>query len=227
MWLPVDDGLAEMRFSCSWVVICVIIAPADPAEPCQDGEQVWAYFAGEVDFGDGVAEPCNPSMKECWFDAEVQHGPDDHGVYHVVWADATPSFQEVHGSQLLRLDSNKACGVARAAASETSQDRGPVAPTLLLRLHWEASDVAWRADAVAKLREDFGPEEVIDDFDWHVIMRFKHAAACEEVRDLLQNLVNLCDDPESCFRHPYVQAVDYEACESARTDVSQGSRLEL
>ena len=65
----------------------------------------------------------------------------------------------------------------------------------------EASDVAWRADAVAKLREDFGPEEagiicrlevsmrlarpaiaeVIDDFDWHVIMRFKHAAACEEV----------------------------------------------
>ena len=96
-------------------------------------------------------------MQECWFDAEaflsillwgtvlraqlhvkVQHGPDDHGVYHVVWADATPSFQEVgssaraiatypchrtvishtcfgrpadspevHGSQLLRLDSNK------------------------------------------------------------------------------------------------------------------------
>ncbi|CAE7710959.1 unnamed protein product [Symbiodinium microadriaticum] len=173
-----------MRFSCSvaWIVICVTSAPPDPAEPCPGGEQVWAYFAGEVDFGDGVAEPCNPSIKECWFDAEVQYGPDEHGVYHVVWADGTPSFREVHGSQLLRLDSDKACGTA--AALQASQDRGPIAPTLLLRLHWEASDDAWHADAVAKLREDFGPEEVIDDFDWHVIMRFKHTAACEEVGSL-------------------------------------------
>ena len=96
-------------------------------------------------------------MQECWFDAEaffntsqscrlvrsllleVQYGPDEHGVYHVVWADGTPSFREVgifctgnlritsaiaplsatrapedpadsrevHGSQLLRLDSDK------------------------------------------------------------------------------------------------------------------------
>ena len=41
-------------------------------EVCERGEGVEAYFAGEVDFGDGIAEPCNPSIDDCWFEAQVQ-----------------------------------------------------------------------------------------------------------------------------------------------------------
>ncbi|CAE7443295.1 unnamed protein product [Symbiodinium natans] len=238
-----------MLHVCLVASVAVCLARAHEAPPCISGEQVQAYFAGEVDFGDGVGEPCNPSLKECWFDAEVQSGPDEHGTYHVTWADATPSFREaqllllircssdcweVHGSQLHRAASDEACGIAAGAALQSTEDTGagrmrrPTAPspTLMLRLHWEASDVAWRDEAIAKLRAEFRPQQVIGDFDWHVVMRFGDPESCDEAHDILRSLLSLCVDSEGCFRHPFVQAVEYEDCQ-AHLPQTRHERLDL
>ena len=64
-------ALQCMCFTRGWTA-----SPADIH--CKPGEQVHAYFAGEIEQGDvfGLREPCNPSMHDCWFDAEVK----DRGV---------------------------------------------------------------------------------------------------------------------------------------------------
>lgn len=61
---------------------CLCLARSWTASPadilCKPGEQVHAYFAGEIEQSDvsGLREPCNPSLHDCWFDAEVK----DRGI---------------------------------------------------------------------------------------------------------------------------------------------------
>lgn len=70
------------RMTVARALQCLCLARGWTASPadilCKPGEQVHAYFAGEIEQSDvfGLREPCNPSLHDCWFDAKVK----DRGI---------------------------------------------------------------------------------------------------------------------------------------------------
>jgi len=179
---------------------------------CAIGEHVEAYFAGEVELGAGI-EPCNPTMAECWFPAEISEGPDSNGVYLVDWDDAHEHFRLVHATQTKRTLDGEACGQSSALQKHADDDALLSTPdipcTIVLRLHWEASEPTWNRQAVANLKEEFLPDEIIDDFEWHVIFRYLDVDHCEQTHNTLWNLLKDCADKERCYAHPYVKGIHY------------------
>mmetsp|Transcript_17681 Transcript_17681/g.40009 ORF Transcript_17681/g.40009 Transcript_17681/m.40009 type:complete len:240 (+) Transcript_17681:54-773(+) len=179
---------------------------------CAIGEQIEAYFAGEVQVGAGN-EPCNPTMPECWFPAEIESGPDFFGVYTVSWGDGDTNYREVHASTTRRSLTDEACGSPEGDTGPMTEDdeweRPEIACTIMPQLHWEASEPEWNAHALRALREEFAPDEVLDCFRWHVVFRFYDVDRCEQAYETLNNLLSRCKDPEKCYAHPYVKAVRY------------------
>uniref|UniRef100_A0A7S4Q3V0 Uncharacterized protein n=1 Tax=Alexandrium monilatum TaxID=311494 RepID=A0A7S4Q3V0_9DINO len=91
------------RASSLLIVLCSASLPDEAGciLTCATGEQVEAYYAGEVNLGAG-SDPCLPTMQECWFPAEIESGPDEYGVYTVAWADGDQNFRQVHASTTRR-----------------------------------------------------------------------------------------------------------------------------
>merc|ERR1719359_1222215 len=83
--------------------------------------------------------------------------------------------------------------------------------TILPRLHWEGSDPVWNKEAIQSLKDAYKPDEVIDGFDWHVILRFHDVNRCENVFMSLERDLKKCKeaDPEKCRTHKYVKAIEY------------------
>eukprot|EP00928_Gymnodinium_smaydae_P050421 TRINITY_DN33989_c0_g1_i1.p1 TRINITY_DN33989_c0_g1~~TRINITY_DN33989_c0_g1_i1.p1 ORF type:complete len:323 (+),score=68.46 TRINITY_DN33989_c0_g1_i1:50-970(+) len=98
------------------------------------------------------------------------------------------------------------------AGGEESDWVPPEIPcTILPRLHWEGSDPDWNKKAVEHLRTQFAPDELIDGFDWHVILRFNDADRCERVYAELEGILNKCTESnvDLCRTHDYVKAIEY------------------
>merc|ERR1712048_400767 len=83
--------------------------------------------------------------------------------------------------------------------------------TILPRLHWEGSDPDWNRQATQALKDEYKPDELIDGFDWHVILRFNDADKCEAAYNSLDKALKQCTemDPEKCRTHKYVKAIEY------------------
>jgi hypothetical protein len=81
----------------------------------------------------------------------------------------------------------------------------------LPRLHWEGSDPAWNKEAVDSLKAQFKPDEVIDGFDWHVILRFNDVNKCEKAYNAIDKVLKQCteQDQEKCHTHKHVKAIEY------------------
>merc|ERR1711974_3056 len=86
-----------------------------------------------------------------------------------------------------------------------------IACTLLPRLHWEGSDPEWNKEAIEFLNKTYAPDETIDGFDWHVIMRFNDVDRCENAFNDLSKVLKQCKeaDPEQCRTHKYVKGIEY------------------
>jgi hypothetical protein len=103
----------------------------------------------------------------------------------------------------------------RKEAPKQGEDDGWTPPeipcTILPRLHWEGSDGTWNKNAIEALRNAYKPDEVIDGFDWHVILRFNDADRCEQAYDDLKATLDKCaeSDSEKCRTHDYVKAIEY------------------
>mmetsp|Transcript_69040 Transcript_69040/g.108978 ORF Transcript_69040/g.108978 Transcript_69040/m.108978 type:complete len:182 (+) Transcript_69040:3-548(+) len=101
---------------------------------------------------------------------------------------------------------------APAASPESDKWVPPEIPcTILPRLHWEGSDPKWNKRAIEYLRKEYEPDEVIDGFDWHVILRFNDVNRCEETYNLLDSKLKECkeSDIEKCHTHEFVKAIEY------------------
>lgn len=196
---------------------CLCLARGWTASPadilCKPGEQVHAYFAGEIEQSDvfGLREPCNPSLHDCWFDAKVKEGPDAHGVYTILWADSGVASSAVHAMHM-RHTSGRQCGWDPWDTTRVKPRTVPRLPSHLLRMHWEASDFRWRSNALSEIKKEVLPDEVVSDFDWHVILRYGDQMACEKAHEILRTTLTSCQDPNSCYRHPYVRAIEYVSC---------------
>eukprot|EP00927_Polykrikos_kofoidii_P063303 TRINITY_DN58111_c0_g1_i1.p1 TRINITY_DN58111_c0_g1~~TRINITY_DN58111_c0_g1_i1.p1 ORF type:complete len:301 (-),score=24.32 TRINITY_DN58111_c0_g1_i1:129-1031(-) len=174
---------------------------------CASGELVDAYFGGEVDLGSG-AEPCNPTVSECWYPAEIEVGPDDDGIYEVAWSDRSEEFRAVHGSLTRRSLDGTACGFASEKAPYP-QPLQEVPCTIVPQFHWEGSTPSWNREAISALRAELVPDEFVEGFDWHVIFRFHDLDHCERAYETLAFVLQGCECPERCYRHPYVKSVEY------------------
>jgi len=182
---------------------------------CPPGQQVTAFFAGSVDLGAGV-EACSPEMEACYFPGRVATGPDAASMYHIDWDDGDTTNRQVHSGQVKQSPSGETCdGPAVAAAAEEEGDENWVPPeipcTILPRLHWEGSDPEWNKEAILSLKKELEPDEVIDGFDWHVILRFNDVDKCEAAFNALNVVLSQCSesDPEKCHTHKYVKAIEY------------------
>lgn len=206
------------------------------AASCPPGTEVTAFFVGEIDLGNG-AEACKPTMDDCYYGAKISSGPDANGIIVVDWEDGDPSVRNVPHSQVRHGKSGEACDgppppkkvgkVPKKAPAhqeppkadkpkvENPHDDNWVPPeipcTILPRLHWEGSDPSWNKEAITALKQEFNPDEVIDGFDWHVILRFNDANKCEQAFDKLAEVLKQCKelDQEKCHTHKYVKAVEY------------------
>eukprot|EP00929_Paragymnodinium_shiwhaense_P119675 TRINITY_DN91560_c0_g1_i1.p1 TRINITY_DN91560_c0_g1~~TRINITY_DN91560_c0_g1_i1.p1 ORF type:complete len:312 (-),score=70.15 TRINITY_DN91560_c0_g1_i1:129-1064(-) len=189
----------------------------------------------------GEGEDCTPEMYECYRDAVVSSGPDSSGRYTVDWEDGDDRDRLVPAAQVKRASDEETCDTTAEATKKTSgastaqtkKDSKPKAApkeapvpnfdddeewtppeipcTIMPRLHWEGSDPAWNKDAVEALRKKYDPDELIDGFDWHVILRFNDADRCEKTYKSLEAVLNKCKepDPENCRTHKYVKAIEY------------------
>lgn len=202
---------------------------------CPPGQVVTAFFAGEIDLGNG-AEACKPHMNDCYYGGKVNAGPEQNGMMTIDWDDEDPGNRQVVHTQVRHGDTGEACDPAPAPKKvgkvpKKAQEAPKAAPahappanpsddnwvppeipcTILPRLHWEGSDPTWNKEAIASLKADFNPDEVIDGFDWHVILRFNDANKCEKAFDSLAKVLNECkeQDQEKCHTHKYVKAVEY------------------
>lgn len=194
---------------------CFILAalPAVNAVSCPIGTPVRAFYAGSVNLGNGD-EPCTPGMEACMFVGAVASGPDADGHYMINWEDGDPNNRRVHASRVTQQSSGETCSLPAAnAPMDEDEDEKWVPPeipcTLLPRLHWEGSDPKWNKEAIDSLKAEFRPDEVIDGFDWHVIMRFHDVNRCEKAFNTINNVLAKCEDKEKCYNHPYVKAIEY------------------
>ena len=163
------------------------------ARSCGPGDAVRAYFAGDLDLGEGP-EQCDPSMPDCWFPGVISQGPLATGSYLVAWPDGTASA--VHARQVFQ---GGACDEGTALTPAAG-------PSVLLRLHWEASEELWRQRATRAIGEELGPESMVSDFEWHLILRYSDERSCKQAVDSLkQSLLQP-------YGHPYVRSLEYESC---------------
>mmetsp|Transcript_57612 Transcript_57612/g.106493 ORF Transcript_57612/g.106493 Transcript_57612/m.106493 type:complete len:242 (-) Transcript_57612:62-787(-) len=187
--------------------------------PCEPGEAVLAFFAGQVEVS-GELKLCEPSMEFCYFGARIASGPDVRtGNYWVKWDDGDTNNRQVHYSQVKQASSGLACAsyddvlqdsdesVDAAIAEESFE----IPCTILPRLHWEGQDPEWNKEAIEAITKDLHPDEVIDGFDWHVILRFFDADRCEQVYEALHAVLSKCMDPdwENCRTHKYIKWIEY------------------
>lgn len=201
--------------------------PGAHTVPCPPGEPVKAFFVGSIDLGNGP-EDCKATMEACYFGGAIASGPEADGHYMINWEDGDPNNRRVHSSMVKQLSSGQACNGPAAAkgpakappqsqtppAGADDDDENWVPPeipcTLLPRLHWEGSDPKWNKEAVEALRGEFKPDELIDGFDWHVILRFNDVNRCEAAYQKISGVLAQCgDDQEKCFAHKYVKAIEY------------------
>merc|ERR1711972_816667 len=107
----------------------------------------------------------------------------------------------------------EACDGPDAVAAEEDEDFVPpeIACTILPRLHWEGSDPEWNREAIEYLKRTHQPDETIDGFDWHVILRFNDADRCEKVYKSIEATLSECKekDLEQCRPHKYIRAIEY------------------
>mmetsp|Transcript_118020 Transcript_118020/g.204219 ORF Transcript_118020/g.204219 Transcript_118020/m.204219 type:complete len:218 (+) Transcript_118020:3-656(+) len=184
------------------------------AGACAPGDGVTAFFAGQVDLGNGPQE-CTPAIESCFFPAKVASGPDAEGYYTVNWEDGDENNRRVVHKQVRLSATGESCDGASPPPRDDDEDGNWVPPeipcTILSRLHWEGSDPKWNKEAVESLRKEFKPDEVIDGFDWHVILRFNDADRCEAVFKSLEVVLRRCkeEDQEKCHTHKYVKAIEY------------------
>eukprot|EP00913_Durusdinium_trenchii_P026781 g25122.t1 len=219
---PVHVKFAATASSCRWtcgmqvtkfvVLLCAQQLVISAGGPCPERHAVIAFFAGEVEKAE-TKVPCSPALAECYFAGTVHSGPDGGGHYFIDWEDGNENFRRVHHSQVWLLENGQVCDEQQ----DQQQDEWvPISPTvrrkctLLLRLHWEAWDPTWSAEGIQAVARDLQAEEVIDGFDWHVIMRFKTRMMCRSAFQRMEKLLNTCNetDLELCRVHPYVKAVE-------------------
>uniref|UniRef100_A0A7R9ZZV4 Uncharacterized protein n=1 Tax=Pyrodinium bahamense TaxID=73915 RepID=A0A7R9ZZV4_9DINO len=182
--------------------------------PCVPGEPVAAFFAGQVDLGGGSGiTTCTPEMEQCYFPGRIHSGPDAEGIFDINWDDGDTTNRRVHHSHTRRGDTAQPCDGPVPPPSEEDEDWVPpeIPCTILPRLHWEGSDPEWNKEAIESLRNEYQPDEVIDGFDWHVILRFNDVNRCEAAYSSLDSALQKCTepDPEKCRTHKYVKAVEY------------------
>eukprot|EP00747_Dinoflagellata_sp_TGD_P185782 gnl/TRDRNA2_/TRDRNA2_42505_c0_seq1.p1 gnl/TRDRNA2_/TRDRNA2_42505_c0~~gnl/TRDRNA2_/TRDRNA2_42505_c0_seq1.p1 ORF type:complete len:236 (-),score=31.98 gnl/TRDRNA2_/TRDRNA2_42505_c0_seq1:179-886(-) len=197
-------------------LLCVIgvLFPSAFAAVCPAGVAVTAFFAGEVDLGSGNV-PCTPSMEQCYFPGKVHSGPDSDGIYMINWDDEDPNNRMVHATNVKRTSGQACDGPAPAAAAVAEDEDNWVPPeipcTVMPRLHWEASDPKFNKEAVESLKRGYKPDEVLDGFDWHVVLRFNDVDRCENTYNSLQRELAKCkeQDREKCRTHPYVKEIEY------------------
>lgn len=182
-----------------------------------------------------AGEACTPEHEECYFAAAVNSGPNAQGYYLVDWDDGSTKSRRVPSTQVKQASSGQICqakkggGKAAPAGKKDSKKASPPPPppadidedenwtppeipcTVMPRLHWEGSDPEWNKEAIDSLRKKFKPDELIDGFDWHVILRFNDADRCEKAYKSLEAVLNKCteSDPEQCRTHKYVKAIEY------------------
>jgi len=180
-----------------------------------------------LDLGVGI-EPCLPTKPECWFPATITDGPDRYGIYSLSWHDGVEGFNAVHVSSLRRSLTEEACGEQRLDEAQSQWVAPEIPCTLLMQLHWEASEDTWREHAVTTLRDELQPDTVIADFDWHVIFRFDSVDRCGQAYDAIKTLLDMCEDAERCYTHPYIRTVQHVGREpQMRLNVDETGRAEL
>lgn len=204
------------RASASLLAAALLALPADGSYLCPPGERVMAFFAGQVDLGGGTVEACKPELEQCFFPGSVDSGPNQEGIFVINWDDGDETVRHVHHTKVQRTSTGEACdGPPEQLFPEQGGEEDWVPPeiacTVMPRLHWEGSEEEWNRKAVAALKKELKPDEVIDGFDWHVILRFNSADRCEEAYEALQSVLKLCKEknPEDCRTHKYVKAVEY------------------
>eukprot|EP00403_Amphidinium_massartii_P040512 CAMPEP_0178452024 /NCGR_PEP_ID=MMETSP0689_2-20121128/44010_1 /TAXON_ID=160604 /ORGANISM="Amphidinium massartii, Strain CS-259" /LENGTH=244 /DNA_ID=CAMNT_0020077675 /DNA_START=13 /DNA_END=747 /DNA_ORIENTATION=- len=204
-----------------WAAIALLVATAAPTSTnattiCQQGEAVSAFFAGQVEV-DGVAQQCTPSMNACYFAARIASGPDVRtGNYWVNWDDGDTNNRQVHFTQVWRGGTpGYACGGveddAGAVDASIADNAMEIPCTILPRLHWEGQDPEWNKEAIESITKEYQPDEVIDGFDWHVILRFNDANRCEQVYTSIETVLKKCMDPEpeNCRTHKFIKSLEY------------------
>lgn len=189
-----------------------LLARPSCAADCKAGEPVAAFFAGEVDRGNGP-EACKPDMELCFFPGKIASGPDADGTYTIDWDDGDANNRKVQHASVKHASSGQACSGPLQLGTEADDHWTPpeIACTILPRLHWEGSDPEWNSAAIALLRQDYQPDELIDGFDWHVILRFYDVNRCERTYAALDKILKSCTDqnPDACRTHKYVKAIEY------------------
>jgi len=209
------------------------------AGACPPGQAVTAFFAGEIDLGQGPV-PCQPDMNDCYYGGKISSGPDSSGTITIDWEDGDPNVRSVPYTQVRHGTTGETCDgppppkkvgkvppKAKAAQQEPPKATPPpkapfnpdsdnwvppeIACTILPRLHWEGSDPAWNKEAIESLKKEFKPDEVIDGFDWHVILRFNDVNKCEASFDAIAKVLQQCKetDQEKCHTHKYIKALEY------------------
>lgn len=198
--------------ACRVLAIVVWSRRASGVAECSVGERVTAFYAGQVDRGSGV-EVCAPTMAECYFSGGVAAEADRDGLLTIDWDDGDVGHRHVHHTHVRQSSSGDWCsGLAVPELDEDDHWVPPEIPcTILSRLHWEGSREDWNKEAVSALKSELQPDEVIDGFDWHVILRFHDADSCERAFTAINDVLRQCTepDPESCRTHKYVKAIEY------------------
>jgi len=195
------------------LLAAVLVGVPAEAVVCPPAEPVSAFYAGQVDLGAGPAE-CSPEMEACYFPGKVFEGPDEAGNYMIDWDDGDTANRHVHHTKVRKIASGQPCSGPEVVLDD-DEDENWVPPeipcTILPRLHWEGSDPDWNKEAIASLKKEYRPDEVIDGFDWHVILRFHDVDKCEACFNSLSDVLKKCKqaDPEKCHSHAYVKAIEY------------------
>eukprot|EP00930_Biecheleria_cincta_P053239 TRINITY_DN38640_c0_g1_i1.p1 TRINITY_DN38640_c0_g1~~TRINITY_DN38640_c0_g1_i1.p1 ORF type:complete len:256 (-),score=35.21 TRINITY_DN38640_c0_g1_i1:33-770(-) len=202
------------RRGCSCCALQCVLLSALPmwsrSVPCAPQEPVTAFFGGQVELA-GEVQDCTPAIPECFFSGKVNRGPDESGRYLIDWDDGDDRNRLVDHSKVRLLSSGEACDGLEVHEGAGDWIPPEIPCTILPRLHWEASEPEWNQKAVKSLKQEFQPDEVIDGFDWHVILRFHDVNRCEEVYNALDSQLKKCKepDPEACRSHEYVKAIEY------------------
>lgn len=180
------------------------------AVTCNPGEAAQAFYAGSVAEGQ-----CNPTMAQCWFFGTIAEGPSADGVFTMNWEDGDPENRQVHHSKVKKRETGEVCSLPEAGYEDEDYEEDPpweppeIPCTILPRLHWEGSDPKWNKEAIDALKAEWKPDEVIDGFDWHVILRFNEANRCEQCFNTIKAVLDKCEDVEKCYTHPYIKAIEY------------------
>ncbi|CAE8609585.1 unnamed protein product [Polarella glacialis] len=206
-WTPV-------RWRLLWV-LTLAFPLASTGLLCLPGESVSAFFAGEVQIqvaGLGQDQECQPEVEECFFGGQVYSGPDAEGHYTINWDDGDSQHRRVHHSHVRHAALDEACD----GPTGPIQDHDTYVPsripcTILVKLQGGDSDRDWMQEAVAMFKTDYQPDEVVDGFEWYIILRFYDANRCEASFRSLAAAIRKCEDMdlEACVTSKYLRTIEY------------------